>query len=56
MFSSNINALHLHMYLVGKITLATLLVLYPAENSTSVAAKAATATQNKGEIVTLYKP
>lgn len=32
----SINNLHMHMYLIGKITLALLLVMYPGETSYSV--------------------
>lgn len=43
------NVLHMHMYLVGKITLAALLIMYPAENVSSVATKTAVQQQNKGD-------
>jgi hypothetical protein len=35
-----INVLHMHMYLAGDITLNQLLIMYPAETSTTITTKA----------------
>jgi hypothetical protein len=44
-----INALHLHMFNIGILTITQMLVLYPAENVVSIAAKAVVAVQAKGD-------
>jgi hypothetical protein len=49
------NNLHLHMYNVGILPLALLLVLYPAENAADVAVKATVAAQTKGEVIVVHK-
>lgn len=38
----SMNQLHLHMYNVGLLTVAQLLVMYPAETSVSIGTKATT--------------